>query len=193
MRFCRYCGAVIPPDSLFCPKCGKNLGPQPHPRRDRLIAALRLKTPYPYFLVMVAVGLTLGATALRPKPYDYSPLKWSVRSDRPGSADTAGEFHQTFWLIVENTGAAVARDIPVEVRARVEPASGAAVSVRFEESAVPLPPGASAPLILGDPIDPGAKHLYRIDGMVRAAPPFTVTYEVDDREGNTLTRYAAAY
>jgi hypothetical protein len=29
--------------------------------------------------------------------------------------------------------------------------------------------------------------------VIWAAPPFTVTYEVDDREGNTLTRYAAAY
>src|SRR4029453_5081466 len=53
LMFCRYCGAHILEDSLFCAKCGKNLGRSTHPRIEKLVHVLRLNTPYPYFGILL--------------------------------------------------------------------------------------------------------------------------------------------
>ncbi|MBI4472813.1 MAG: zinc-ribbon domain-containing protein, partial [Acidobacteria bacterium] len=69
--FCRYCGSHIADDSLFCAKCGKRLGKRANPRLEKIVQTLRLKTPYPYFavLLLVFVGWTIAA---RKSHADYS-------------------------------------------------------------------------------------------------------------------------
>ncbi|PYS27031.1 MAG: hypothetical protein DMG11_17810 [Acidobacteria bacterium] len=51
--FCRYCGAYLPDDSIFCAKCGKRLGRRENPRLAKIAQTLHLKTPYPYFALLV--------------------------------------------------------------------------------------------------------------------------------------------
>jgi hypothetical protein len=52
--------------------------------------------------------------------------------------------------------------------------------------------GRSLPLtvILADPIDPGQKRRYLLEGSITAKPPFTVTYEVrKEGQSDVLASY----
>ena len=73
--FCRYCGAAIAADSVFCAKCGKRLLDSANPRMERIVRTLRLKTPYPYFIVLVAAFATWTLWP-KGKPVVYSQVKW---------------------------------------------------------------------------------------------------------------------
>src|SRR4249920_2950194 len=81
LMFCRYCGASIADDSRFCAKCGKRLGRAAYPRLEKIVTPLRLKTPYPYFGLLL---LLFVAWTLRPgqSDVDYSHLKWSMQLDQ---------------------------------------------------------------------------------------------------------------
>ncbi|HEX4998344.1 MAG TPA: zinc-ribbon domain-containing protein [Terriglobia bacterium] len=196
MRFCRYCGAPIPEDSLFCPKCGKRLGRRPHPRLDRLVSVLRLNTPYPYFAILIVALVVWIVVARQPgiPAFDYSQMEWSIEPKSRTGPDSEGAYHQIIGLVLENKSTDVQRDIPVELTVRVDPAKPADVSARFGGRDLALSAeGKPAPLtlLLVDPIQPGVKRLFPLEATIRAQPPFTVIYEFRDRDSKkTLVRYA---
>ena len=59
--FCRYCGSYIVAVRLFCAKCGKRLGARENPRLNKIVHKLRLKTPYPYFALLVTLFIAWAA------------------------------------------------------------------------------------------------------------------------------------
>lgn len=185
--FCRFCGAHLLDDSVFCSKCGKNLG-RGNPRLEKVSKLLRLRTPYPYAVLLLVLVL---AWALSPHsaPFDYSTLKWTLESNRHLDLPNENLFQQGFSLIVENTGNKAVRDVPVELSAKIEPAKPADIRASYlgnpislMEHGKPLPLG----LILSDEIAPGGKHNFLIDGSIEAQPPFRVTYEVRDENSETV-------
>src|SRR5437667_3552415 len=127
---CRYCGAHIPDDSHFCSKCGKRLGAATHPRLQKIVATLRLKTPYPYFAIIL---VTFVAWALGPRQThaDYSHVKWSIEVNKKLDVPENNLYQQSLSLVLENTGATPVREVPVEIRARIEPPKPAEVDVDF--------------------------------------------------------------
>ena len=178
--FCRYCGSHILDDSLFCSKCGKQLGPREYPRLSKIVWSLRLKTPYPYFAVLLA-AFVLWAVGPRQSRADYSHLKWSIELDRKMDLRDDNLFQQSLSLVVENTGTAAAQEIPVELSAKIEPQKPAEVIASFlGRRLLIMQHGRSLPLVivLADRIEPGAKKRYFLEGSIQAVPPFELTYEV---------------
>ena len=178
--FCRYCGSHIADDSLFCSKCGKRLGPREHPRLSKAVRALRLKTPYPYFALLLSV-FVVWAAGPRQSRADYSHLKWSIELDRKMDLRDDNLFQQSLSLVVENTGTTAAQEIPVEFSAKIEPRKQAEVIASFlGRRLLIMQYGRTLPLVvvLGDRVEPGAKKRYVLEGSIQAAPPFKVTYEV---------------
>ena len=186
--FCKFCGAAISEDSLFCSKCGRRLGRTPHPRIEKIVAILRLKTPYPYFglLILLFVVWTLQS---RRANVDYSHLKWNIQLDQKLDQPEQKHFQQALSLVVENTGPTTVRDIPVQISARIEPQKSAEVMTTFlgrqimiMQSGRPLP----LVVVLADPVEPGGKRRYLLEGSIQAEPPFTVTYEVREEDADVL-------
>ena len=177
--FCRYCGAAIAADSLFCPKCGKRLHASGNPRIERLIATLRLKTPYPYFLLLLVAFV---AWAAWPKGTPaYRQVKWSIEKDKVLDVPEEDLFEQSLSLVLENTGQKPVRDIPVDLVATIQPQKTAEIIVGFIGRRLEIMVGGrSLPLtvILADPIDPGQKRRYLLEGAITAKPPFKITYQV---------------
>ena len=120
--FCRFCGAHLLDDSVFCSKCGKKLGTCANPRLEKVSKILRLRTPYPYaiflFLVVAVWALTPHAA-----PFDYTGLKWTLEANRKLDLPDENLFQQGFSLVLENAGSKAVRDIPVDFSARIEPAA----------------------------------------------------------------------
>lgn len=192
MIFCRYCGAQIPDDSVFCAKCGKRLAERSHPRLDKIVQKLRLKTPYPYFAILLAlfIGWAVGP---RQSQADYSKLKWSIELDRKMELRDENLFQQSLSLIVENTGSAAVADIPIELSARIEPTKRAEVIAGFlGRKLVIMQQGRPLPLVvvLADRVEPGGKRRYFLEGSINAEAPFKVTYEVrEEGEDAVLANY----
>ena len=184
MMFCRYCGAGILDDSVFCAKCGKRLGLPSYPRLSLIVQTLRLKTPYPYFALLLA--LYIGWTvAPRQERADYSHVKWTIELDRKMDIAKDNLFQQALSLVVENTGAVAVADIPIEVSARIEPMKPSEVVAGFlGRKLVILQQGRPLPLVvvLGDKIEPGARRRYFLEGNIYAEPPFKVTYEIREED-----------
>jgi hypothetical protein len=124
--FCRYCGSHIADDSLFCAKCGKRLGTRENPRIAKIVQKLRLKTPYPYFALLLALFIAWTAWPKGSRA-DYSHLKWSFELDRKNNVPAENLFQQALSLVVENTGSTAIGEIPVELRATIAPAKRADV------------------------------------------------------------------
>jgi hypothetical protein len=191
--FCRYCGSHIADDSLFCSKCGKNLGAVRHPRLLKIARTLRLKTPYPYFALLLAIFV---AWALGPRQghADYSGIKWSFEVDRKMDLPEEKLFQQSLSLILENAGETVVRDIPIELSATIEPQKPAEIEAGFlGRRLMIMRQGQSLPLIivLADPIEPGGKRRYLLDGRIETESPFKVTYEVrEEGKSAVLASYA---
>lgn len=182
--FCRYCGSHIPDDSLFCAKCGKRLGPRENPRLAKFVQKFRLKTPYPYFGLLLAVFIvwTLGPRQSRA---DYSHLKWTIELDRKMDVRDENLFQQSLSLVVENTGSTAVSEIPVELSARIEPQKPAEVIASFlGRRLLIMQQGHSLPLVvvLADRVEPGTKKRYFLEGSIQAAPPFKLTYEVREED-----------
>jgi len=189
--FCRFCGAHLLDDSVFCAKCGKKLGRTPNPRLEKISRILRLRTPYPY-----AVFLFLAATIWVMKPHaapvDYSGLKWTLQADRKVDNPEEKLFQQGFSLVMENTGSKAVREIPVELRAKIEPMQRAEISATFlGRRLLIMNAGKPLPLIviLSDEVQPGGKRSFLLEGSIQAEPPFKVTYEI--REENSATVLAS--
>jgi hypothetical protein len=98
-------------------------------------------------------------------------------------------YQQALSLVVENTGPAPAAEVPVELRATIEPVKKADVEADFVgrrllilQQGHPLP----VTVIIGGTIASGAKHRVLLNGNIQAEPPFKVTYEVRDERGRTV-------
>jgi len=185
--FCRYCGAHLLDDSVFCSKCGKNLG-RGNPRLEKVSKILRLRTPYPYAIFLV---LVVAVWALTPHaaPFDYTNLKWTLEANRKLDLPDENLFQQGFSLVLENAGSKAVRDIPVELSARIEPEQSAEIAATFLGTHLPIMErGKSLPLtvVLSDEIQPGGKRNFLIDGSIEARPPFKVTYEIRAENSETV-------
>jgi len=178
--FCRYCGAHIPDDSLFCAKCGKRLGPREHPRVAKIVKTLHLKTPYPYFLILISlfVGWAIGPRQTRA---DYSHLKWRIELDRKMDVRDENLYQQALSLVVENTGTGAVQEIPVDLTAKIEPPKPAEVMAAFlGRRLLIMQRGHALPLtiLLTGPVQAAEKKRYFLEGSIQATPPFKVTYEI---------------
>jgi hypothetical protein len=179
--FCRFCGAHLLDDSLFCSKCGKRTGRSENPQWERIIKGLRLRTPYPYAIFLIAV-VTIWALSPHAAPVDYSNLKWTLSENRKLDLPSESLFQQSFSLVLENAGGKSVKDIPVAFTARIEPQQPAdiGVSYRSERTTIMNAGKATPPvmLILSDEVRPGSKRSFLLEGSIQAQPPFKVTYEV---------------
>jgi hypothetical protein len=190
MIFCRYCGAAIANDSLFCAKCGRKLGRSANPQLEKIIKTLHLRTPYPYFglLAFLFAAWMFMAREHQP-PVDYSDITWTLKSDRKMDLPDDKLYQEGLSFIVENGKSAAIHDIPVDVRAKIEPPRDAEVEVSFQGSKVLLVHhGKLLPLtlMLTDEILPGKKRTYSLEGSIQAEPPFKVTYEIRERDSQNL-------
>jgi hypothetical protein len=186
--FCRYCGSHIAEDSLFCAKCGKRLGARENPRIERIVQKFRLKTPYPYSILLITLFVlwTVWPKGIRA---DYSHLKWTFELDKKADAPAEHLFQQALSLVVENIGTTAISEIPVELRAKIEPAKRADVEADFlGRRLLILQQGHTLPLtvIVGGAVAPGAKKRILLNGNIQAAPPFKVTYELRDEDGRSV-------
>jgi len=188
LMFCRYCGAHILEDSLFCAKCGKRLGQRSNPGLDRLVAVLHLNTPYPYAIILFS--LVASYFVFQPKKtFDYSQTKWSIEMDRKLDVPDDNLFRDSLSIIVENTGTKSLKGIPIELQARIEPAKLADVTAAFpSDKELLIKAGKPQPvdIILNDAIPAGSKRRFALDGSVQAIPPFKVTFQVLKDDAKTI-------
>jgi len=186
--FCRYCGSHIPDDSLFCAKCGKRLGIRTNPRVEKLVQKFRLKTPYPYAGVLLILFIVWTVWP-RGTSADYSHLKLSFELDKKISNAAEHSFLQAFSIVIENTGTTAVSDVPIELRARIEPRKAADVEADFlGRRLLVLQHGQTLPLtvVVGGTIGAGAKKRVLLNGNIQADPPLKVTYEIRDEDGRTV-------
>ena len=190
--YCRYCGAPIASDSVFCPKCGKRLLGSDNPRVDRLVRKLRLKTPYPYFGILL-VAFIVWTLWPRGTSAAYAQGKWSIEQDKVLDLPQDNLYQQSLSLVLENQGKAPFRNIPVDLVARIEPQKTAEIIAGFLGRRLVIMQGGQAlplTIILADPVDPGSKRRYLLEGAITAKPPFKVTYEVrEEGRPNVLASY----
>src|SRR5262245_53308112 len=109
--FCKFCGTHIADDSLFCARCGKRLGPRENPRLAKTVQTLRLKTPYPYFGLLI-LGFVIWAIGPGRSHADYSNLKWSFELDKTLNRPEENTFQQALSLVLENTGSTAVEEVP---------------------------------------------------------------------------------
>jgi len=186
--FCRYCGASIAADSVFCPKCGKRQHQSANPRLEQIVTRLRLKTPYPYFAILLIGFVTWALWPAGPAPA-YSQLKWSIEQNKKLDRPDEDFFQQAMSLVIENTGSKPVREIPVDIGARIEPQKKAEIIAGFlGRKLVIMETGRSLPLtvILAGDLDPGEKRSFSLEGAITAKPPFKVTYEVREEGRATV-------
>jgi hypothetical protein len=145
---------------------------------------LYLKTPYPYFALLLVVFVT-WAIGPRQSHGDYSRVKWSFELDRKMDLPEQKLFQQSLSLVLENGGDTPIEDVPIELSARIEPEKPAEVVAGFlGRKLVIMQQGKPLPLVivLGDSIEPGTKRRYLLEGRIEAEPPFKVTYEVREED-----------
>jgi len=186
--FCRYCGANIPADSVFCAKCGKRLGTVENPRFEKIVQRFRLKTPYPYAAFLITLFILWAAWPSGTRA-DYTHLKWSFELDRKADVPAEHVYQQALSLVVENTGPAPAVEIPVEIRATIVPVKKADVEADFlGRRLLILQQGHPLPLtvILAGTVPSKAKKRILLNGNIQAEPPFKVTYEIRDADGKAV-------
>jgi hypothetical protein len=186
--FCRYCGSHIPDDSLFCAKCGRRLGVRSNPRVEKVVQKFRLKTPYPYAAVLL-IFFIIWAAWPKATSADYSHLKFSIELDKKVSNAAEHSFLQAFSIVIENSGTTAVTDVPIELRARIEPRKAADVEADFlGRRLLILQHGQTLPLtvVVGGTIGAGAKTRVLLNGNIQADPPFKVTYEIRDEDGRTV-------
>jgi hypothetical protein len=189
MIFCRYCGAAIADDSLFCAKCGRKLARRVNPRLEKVVTVLRLRTPYPYAGLLVLMAALWLFWPEPQVPVDYSGLKWTLKSNRKLDLPDEKLYQEGFSLILENDGSAMVREIPVDFSAKIEPPQSADIEARFlGHRHLVMQHGKAFPLtvILEDQVPPGKKHTFGVEGSIQAEIPFKVTYEIRERDSQNL-------
>ena len=186
--YCRFCGAPVLEDSLFCSKCGKKLRHGENPRWEKISKLLRLRTPYPYTILLILI-VVVWAMIPKAAPADYTGLKWTFETNRKLDLPDENLFQQGLSLVLENAGSKPVKDIPVDFVARIEPPQPADIAATFLGNRLAVMKGGKAlPLtvILSDEIRPGSKRSYLLEGMVQAQPPFRVTYEILEEGTDTV-------
>jgi hypothetical protein len=176
--FCRFCGVPILADSRFCSKCGKHLA-DGSPRSDAIVRRLYLKTPYPYAVVVFLMFVAWAIQPDRP-PFDYSDIRLELELVGKSEVGESNLYRHHFSLIVENIGNDLINDVPVEIRAHVEPDQPVEVETDFlGRRLVIMRDGDPFPLvvILQDEVEVSEKRRYSIDGIATSVPPFSITYE----------------
>jgi len=190
--FCRYCGSHIADDSLFCAKCGKRLGARENPRLAKIVQRFRLKTPYPYFAILIVL-FAIWTEWPAGGHADYSHLKWSFELDKKADVPAEHLFQQALSLVVENTGTTAVAEIPIELRAKIEPQKRADVEADFVGRRLYiLQQGHTEPVtvVLAGTLAAGAKKRILLNGNIQAEPPFKVTYELRDEDsGSVVANY----
>ena len=190
--FCRYCGFHIPDDSQFCSKCGKRLGVRVNPRIEKVVQRLYLKTPYPYAALLITLFI-VWVVWPKGSRADYSHLKFSIQLDKKVNNPAEHMFLQAFSIVIENTSTTAVSDVPIELRARIEPRKAADVEAEFVGRRILiLQHGQTLPLIVNvaGTIPPGKKQRVTLNGNIETDPPFKVTYEIRDEDGrNVLANY----
>ena len=178
--FCRHCGTTLAPDSQYCAKCGKPLFSKGSLRWEAVVAKLKLKTPYPYFGVLVLAFVIWGIQP-RQRHADYSLIGWELELEGESSYPEDNIFRHHMSLILENLSDEPIGEIPVELTARLEPEQAAEIVYDFlGRQLVIMRDGVKIPLIvvLTDALDVGEKRRYTIDGIVTTQAPAEITYEV---------------
>ncbi len=186
--FCRYCGSHIADDSLFCAKCGKRLGARENPRLAKIVQRFRLKTPYPYFAILIVL-FAIWTEWPAGGHADYSHLKWSFELDKKADVPAEHLFQQALSLVVENTGTTAVAEIPIELRAKIEPQKRADVEADFVGRRLYiLQQGHTEPVtvVLAGTLAAGAKKRILLNGNIQAEPPFKVTYELRDEDSGSV-------
>jgi hypothetical protein len=186
--FCRFCGSHLLDDSVFCSKCGKRTGRAENPRLEKAAKVLRLRTPYPYSIMIL---LLVGIWAMSPHGprVDYSNLKWTLEADRKLDLPDENLYQQGFSLILENSGTQPVREIPIDLSVRIEPAQPAEIAASFLGTRLPIMERGKAShllVVLKDEVRPGAKRAYLLEGSIEAKAPFKVTYEVREEHSDTV-------
>jgi hypothetical protein len=193
MMFCRYCGAAIAEDSVFCAKCGRKLGHKVNPRVEKIVKLLHLRTPYPYAVFLIGLFAVWAFIPEDKIQVDYSQLKWTLESERKLDLPEEKLFQQGFSLVLQNDGPAAIRDIPVDFSATIEPPQPAEIEANFlGNKLLIMRSGKALPLgvVLSDEIRPGRKRSFSLEGSIQAATPFKVTYEIREPDSeNVLASY----
>ena len=187
--FCRYCGASIVGDSLFCAKCGKRLGKRSNPQVERIVSKLRLKTPYPYFALLL-FSYIIWTIGPRGSHVDYSKIKWTLEVEKKLDDAENHTFQQNYSLILENTGDSVVRDVPVDLLAKLDPPQSTAdiIAGFLGRRLLILQQGKTLPLtvILADPVQPHEKRRYYLDASIDANPPFKAVLEIHPESSRSV-------
>ena len=158
----------------------------------RFIRTFRLKTPYPYFALLLA-GFIIWAIGPRQSRADYSHLKWTIELDKKIDIPKDNIYQQALSLVVENAGDTAVQDVPIELSAKIEPRKQAEVIAGFQgRKLLIIQSGHPIPLVvLLDRIDPRGKKRFYLEGSIQAEPPFKVTYEVREEDQRpVLASYA---
>jgi hypothetical protein len=151
-----------------------------------------LKTPYPYAALLIVL---FAVWVVWPKGTraDYSHLKFSFQLEKKVNNAAEHMFLQAFSIVIENTGTTAVVDIPIELRARIEPRKVADVEAEFiGRRILILQHGQTLPLIVdvAGTIPAGKKQRVTLNGNIQTDPPFKVTYEIRDEDGrNVLASY----
>ena len=176
--FCRFCGAQLLINSVFCARCGKQLTAAPVAAESRLASKLRLKTPYPWaaLLLVLFFGWALRPDSVAP---DFSTIVFELELQAESSAPEEDIFRHYLSLVVENVSGTPIRDIPVELHATVIPEQAVEVVSEFRGGRFVVLHDADArpiTLILSDEIAANEKRRFPIDSIVTTRPPAEVTY-----------------
>ena len=176
--FCRFCGAQLLANSLFCAHCGKRLSAAPVAAENRLVRKLRLKTPYPWaaLLLVLFFGWALLPDSVAT---DFSTITLELELQAESSTPEEAIFRHYLSLVVENVGETPIRDIPVELHATVIPEQPVEVVSEFRGGRFIVLSDADArpiTLILSDEIAAHEKRRFPIDSIVTTQPPAEVTY-----------------
>src|SRR5262245_24555090 len=138
--FCRFCGAHLLDDSLFCSKCGKGVGRKTNPGLEKVSKVLRLRTPYPYAALLVLLVTVWGVWAQMPRgtPFDYADLKLTLQANRKLDLPDEHLFQQGFSLVVENIGKKTVREVSLDLGVKISPPQAAEIYATFKGDRLPL-------------------------------------------------------
>ena len=186
--FCRHCGTTLAPDSQFCAKCGKPVFSQGSPRWAAIVEKLKLKTPYPYFGLLV-LAFVVWAVQPRQRHADYALIGWELELEGQSGYPEDNIFRHHMSLVLENLSEETIGEIPVELTAHLDPdQTGEIVYDFLGRQLVIMRDGVKIPLIvvLTDSLESGEKRRYTLDGIVTTKAPAEVTYEVRGEDSDTV-------
>lgn len=191
--YCRYCGARIEADSVFCSRCGKKVAAAPAPETPSRWR--RLRTPWPW-AALVFVAFVTWALFGGSAPPDFSHLAMEIELVDQLNLPDQGLFRHHLSLVVENQGEEPVAEIPVDLTAALSPEQDVEVVAEFRGNRFRiLSGGESEPLVLvlADELAGSEKRRFPIDTLVETRPPAEVTYTVaSDPPGEVLATLSVA-